>query len=86
MADLKEKGYKGIKIKLGVSDFNESVLDKFQVLMKSNPGSCALELTIEDSLENVSVNLFSKSIKVDLNNEFLNELKKTPGLSFELKS
>ena len=86
LADLKEKGYKGIKIKLGVSDFNESVLDKFQVLMKSNPGSCALELTIEDSLENVSVNLFSKSIKVDLNNEFLNELKKTPGLSFELKS
>ncbi len=84
MSELKEKAFNNIKVKVGINNVNEKVMDNFEKLVKAFPGKCGLEFMIEDKDENVNIKLFSKSLRVSLSNEFIDELNKFHELEYEV--
>jgi hypothetical protein len=53
-------------------------------LFLSHEGSCAVNFTIYDPLDDIEVKMPSKSIKVDPSNQLFSELKRMK-LNFEIK-
>ncbi|MBC7864461.1 MAG: hypothetical protein IAF38_15915 [Bacteroidia bacterium] len=85
LSELKEKTFKSVKLKIEVDNLNEELLNKVDALVKTySNGKCNLQVVIEDKKENVSLNMFSKSIKVSLDTEFLDELKRMSNVELEL--
>ncbi|MFN6037601.1 MAG: hypothetical protein ACK452_03965, partial [Bacteroidota bacterium] len=83
--DIKEKEFKSIKLRIGVNDLNADLLEQVESLIKNHSnGKCNLEVLVEDPTENMSVKMFSKSIKVNLDSEFLDELTRMKNVEFEL--
>jgi DNA polymerase III subunit alpha len=85
LSEHKEKAFNSIKLKIGVQYLNDELLNKVEGLIKNySNGKCNLEVLLEDPQENISVKMFSKSIKVNLDAEFLNELGRINNVEFEL--
>jgi DNA polymerase III subunit alpha len=85
LSDMREKEFKSIKLKIGVKYLNAELLEKVDNLIKNNAnGKCNLEVLLEDPAENMSVKMFSKSIKVNLDTNFLDELSRMTHVEFEL--
>ena len=61
-------------------------VDKIELLINTYPGKCGIEIHVEDKLENLSVKMFSKTKKIDINDELMNELNRLTGVECELKS
>ncbi|MFN5182787.1 MAG: DNA polymerase III subunit alpha [Bacteroidota bacterium] len=85
LSDIKDREFKSIKIKIGVNDLNADLLEQVDALIKNHSnGKCNLEVTVDDPSENMSVKLFSKTIKVNLDSDFLDELTRMKNVEFEL--
>ena len=85
LSEIKEKEFKSIKLKIGVNDLDADLLEKVESLIKNHAnGKCSLEVLVEDPSENMSVKMFSKSIKVNLDSEFLDSLARMKNVEFEL--
>ena len=85
LSDIKDKAFRSIKLKIAVNNINEELILKIETLIKNYPnGKCNLEILIEDTSENVTVKMFSKTMKVNIDAEFLNQLQQINNVSFEL--
>ena len=83
---MKDKTFSSIKLKVGASDVSNDFVDKIELLINTHPGKCSIEIHVEDKLENLSVKMFSKTKKIDINDELMNELNRLSGVECELKS
>jgi len=72
---LREKRGKGIQIKLDAKSIDEKLIEEIMLITSEHHGSTDLKIEIYDRGENISVNLFSRNIKVDPSNELIRELK-----------
>ncbi len=85
LSEIKDREFKSIKLKIGVKYLDADLLDKVESLIKIYAnGKCSLEVLLEDPQENISVKMFSKSIKVNLDPAFLDELTRMNNVEFEL--
>lgn len=86
LSDLKEKAFTTLKLKINVSDLNEAMLQNIDNLIMNHPGKANLEFIIDDPLDKIGVKMFSKSRKIAVNNEVLDDIKKISTLDYELVS
>lgn len=85
LSEIKDKEFKSIKLKIGVKDLDADLLERMESLIRNHAnGKCSLEVLLEDPQENVSVKMFSKSIKVNLEPTFLDELSRMNNVEIEL--
>jgi DNA polymerase-3 subunit alpha len=85
LSEIKEREFKSVKLKIEVKYLNADMLEKIDKLVKNHSnGKCIFEVLIEDPIENMSVKLFSKTIKVNLDSTFLDELSRLTHVEFEL--
>jgi len=75
LTELREKRGKGIQIKLDAKSIDEKLIEEIMLITSEHHGSTDLKIEIYDRGENISVNLFSRNIKVDPSNELIRELK-----------
>lgn len=84
LSELKEKAFTAIRLKMNVADVTHELIDKIDHLIKNHPGKCALEVLVEDPFEQTDVKLFSKSLKISVNNDLIDEFERIPELKIEL--
>ncbi|HXU27470.1 MAG TPA: DNA polymerase III subunit alpha [Bacteroidia bacterium] len=85
LSEIKDKTFNSIKLKVGASDVSNEFIDKIELLINTHPGKCNIEIHVEDKAENLSVKMFSKTKKIDINDEFMNEINRLTVLEYDLK-
>jgi DNA polymerase-3 subunit alpha len=75
LQNLRETKANTIQIKLSTKALDQRLISDLNKLFLENPGRCDLRFTIFDPLDNVEVQMPSKSIKVDPSNELFKKLK-----------
>jgi DNA polymerase III subunit alpha len=73
--DVREQQIKGITITLPLTDITDIVIDDFVNLSSKEKAKVLLRFKIVDPENRISVDLFSRSYKVNITNEFVNYLK-----------
>jgi DNA polymerase-3 subunit alpha len=76
LQDLKENRSKNVNVKLTTKQIDHALITDLNKLFLAHEGKCNLSFTIQDSLDNIEINMPSKSFKVDPNNSLFKELKR----------
>lgn len=84
LQNLREKKANSLHLKMQVKHIDQLMIDELDKIFKENPGSCPVRFTLYDSLSEMDVNMSSRSVKVNLNNDFFQRLKDIE-LDFEIK-
>jgi DNA polymerase-3 subunit alpha len=84
LQNLRETKANTIQIKLSTKALDQRLISDLNKLFLENPGRCDLRFTVYDPLDNVEVQMPSKSIKVDPSNELFKKLKGFD-LEFEIR-
>ena len=75
LSELREKRGKGIQVKIDARLVDQEFIEKFVGLTALHEGTTDLKIQIYDRTDNLSVELFSRKVKVDPNNDLIRELK-----------
>ena len=73
--DLREKRANTICLKIATKKLNQILISDLSKLFIENKGNCAVKFIVFDPLDDIEVELPSKNVRVDPNNEFVNKLK-----------
>ncbi|HKC66787.1 MAG TPA: DNA polymerase III subunit alpha [Bacteroidia bacterium] len=85
LSEIKDKTFNSIKLKVGAGDVSHDFIDKIELLINTHPGKCNIEIHVEDKAENLSVKMYSKTKKIDINDAFMNEINRLSVLEYDLK-
>ena len=75
LTELREKRGTGIQVKIDAQTVNDKLIENILALAEQHHGEKNLKVEIFDELEGISVNLFSRNLKIDPSNELIRELK-----------
>ncbi len=84
LENVKENIFSTMKLKMDVNTINEELIANIESIFNASQGKCNVEFFVEDPAENLSVKLFSKSQKIAVSTELMNELDKIGNLTYEL--
>ncbi len=84
--DLREKRTKKVSIEFSLDDLNDGFLKQFDELLKTKKGapSCQVVFRVLDSDQKISIQMPSRSRKIDLSNETISQLDTIPGVKYSL--
>ncbi|MDV7187755.1 DNA polymerase III subunit alpha [Lutibacter sp. TH_r2] len=74
--DILDKYSKKISISIGINEINETKISELYRLLEKFKGTKILNFVILDTKEKLSLNMPSRSLKVNISTEFLEELEK----------
>ncbi|HET6244480.1 MAG: DNA polymerase III subunit alpha [Bacteroidetes bacterium] len=75
LTDVKDNLVKNLNLKIALSNINEDLIEKLDQLIRKNSGKCRLNITVYDPVENIKIDMPAKQLKVNLEKEFLDEMK-----------
>jgi hypothetical protein len=81
---VKESIFSNMKLKIDVNALTDDLINSIDAILIASQGKCNVEFFVEDTAENMSVKLFSKSRKITVSTELTNELDKLGSLTYEL--
>ncbi len=84
LPDVKDRLIDKITIKLPLHEMNAQMVEELSVLTKGNPGNSLLYFEVMDGERNMNVDLFARSVKVDVKNELINYIIESGNLDFSL--
>jgi len=84
LQNLRETKANGLHVKLTTKQIDQLLIDELNKLFMDNPGNCPVQFTVFDSLAEIDVKMTSRTVKVNLSNEFFKKLKGID-LDFEIK-
>lgn len=84
LQNLRDTKANGLHLKLTTKQIDQLLIDELNKLFMDNPGNCPVQFTVYDSLAEIDVKMTSKTVKVNLNNDFFKKLKGID-LDFEIK-
>ena len=83
--DLREQKANTLHLKISTKQVNQILISDLDKLFTENVGRCSLKFTIFDPLDNVQVEMPSKNVRIDPNNDVIKALEKFD-LEYELLS
>lgn len=89
LAELRDKLTKCITIQLPIEAINNDLMEKIDALLLENKENserhnCKLNFEVYDRVENLKLELPSKSLKINPNNKFLEQLTKLNVVNYRL--
>lgn len=84
LEDVKSNIFSSMKLRMDVNTINDELIANIESIFSASQGKCSVEFYVEDPAENMSVKLFSKSQKIAVSTELMNELDKIGSLTYEL--
>lgn len=84
LENVKENIFSSMKLKMDINAINEEMIGNIESIFNASQGKCSVEFFVEDPTENISVKLFSKSQKIAVSTDLMNELDKIGSLTYEL--
>ena len=84
LQDVKENIFSNMRLRMDINAINETVINDIETLFNASQGKCNVEFFVEDTIENITVKLPSKTRKVAITNELTMALDKMIALTYEL--
>jgi DNA polymerase-3 subunit alpha len=86
---LRDKYAKGIKLHLPIHGINDNLIAQIYAIIEENRVSteqqkCTLNFIIHDTEKSINLELPSKSLKVNPNNDFLDQLTALNTVNYEI--
>ncbi|MFO8021879.1 MAG: DNA polymerase III subunit alpha, partial [Perlabentimonas sp.] len=76
LSDVREEFVKKLTISLMVDEVNEKLVEEIRYLSDENKGKVQLNLKVFDPKSNISLNMFSRTYRVDVSNQLIEHLHK----------
>jgi DNA polymerase-3 subunit alpha len=84
LSEVCNKMLQSVTLKININDINETLISEFEKIINQNKGNITLKFYIYDQEENISVDMFSRTLRINMTNEVINFIENTPELSFQL--
>jgi DNA polymerase-3 subunit alpha len=84
LSEVRDKMAKSLTIRIPLNYISDDVVKNIYTMTNTHPGKCTLKVTLFDPDENMSVDLASKKIKLNLTNELLQQLDTMTNVSYKL--
>lgn len=84
LQDVKDDLIDKINITMPISEINEQAINEISVFVKNNPGKTQLYFKIIDGENHVSLNLMSRSIRLNVTQGFIDFLNETENFDFTI--
>jgi DNA polymerase-3 subunit alpha len=81
---VKDELIKTITIKINPENLNNEMMNELKDLIHENAGETELRFLFLDSDDKISLPMFSRTIRVRLNNEFISFLDDHPGIEYKV--
>ncbi|MBL57447.1 MAG: DNA polymerase III subunit alpha [Flavobacteriales bacterium] len=81
--DVREKLVKSVTLHVKSSLVNDDYIQKLAQVCEANEGDCYLKLVLVDEQENIFLELSSNQYRVNVSNEFINDLNVLPELEMK---
>jgi DNA polymerase-3 subunit alpha len=83
LQDLREKKVRELKINVDNARLTASFIQDMHEILSAHQGNCRLKFVVNDEINNMTLNMPSKSLKVGVDNELLRKLE-AENLDFQL--
>ena len=84
LSSVKDELVKSVTIKINPDNINVEMIDKLKELIRENKGETELRFLFLDPEDKVSLPMFSRTLRVRLNNEFTSFLDDHPGIEYKV--
>jgi DNA polymerase-3 subunit alpha len=84
LSEVREKQTKKVELDLPLQSLSQTTVEDLIALLEKNKGVCSVRLNVTDPEENIRVELPSKSVKVGLTSQFIEDLNGFESLEFKV--
>jgi DNA polymerase-3 subunit alpha len=84
LSEIRGRLIKGLKVNIDLNDLTYELMEKLESITEKYKGDAKLYIEVVDQQENISLELFSKKIKVDPSAELIKELKLMPEVAYKI--
>ena len=84
LTSIKDELIRSLTVIIPVDRLNNDLVNKLKELAVRNKGKTELKFVVADPVEKISISLFSRSLKVELNNDLISFIESVPGLEFKV--
>jgi len=84
LSSVKDELIKSVTIKINPENINKEMLNELMELVKDNRGETELKFLFYDPDDKISLSMFSRSLRVRLNNELISFLEDFPGIEYKV--
>ncbi len=84
LSSVKDELIKSVTIKINPENINAEIIDELKELIRENKGETELKFLFLDQEDKVSLPMFSRTLRVRLNNEFISYLDDHPGIEYKV--
>ena len=84
LQDEKDKLIENISITLPIHDLDEQTVNELTTIIHNNPGNSLLYFKVVDGNNNISLNLFSRSVRLTVTKELVDYLTENEIIDFKI--
>lgn len=84
LSSVKDELIKSVTIKIDPGNVSPEIINELKELVSENKGETELRFLFIDSEDRITLPMFSRSVRVRLNNEFLSYLEDHPAIDFKV--
>jgi len=84
LSSVKDELIRTVTIKINPENLNAELINELHEVIKENKGETELRFLIYDPDDKISLSLFSRSLRVRLNNELISFLDDFPGIEYKV--
>ena len=84
LSEVRGRMIKGLKVNINLDDLTLDLMEKLEIITAKYKGDAKLYIEVLDKQGNISLELFSKKIKVDPSAELIKELKLLPEVAYKI--
>jgi DNA polymerase-3 subunit alpha len=84
LSEVRKNYIKSVTINLPLHHLNERTIGEIELLAKNNKGRALLRFNVYDTENNMQIELFSRSTKINLSDSFLKFFDKKPDIGYRI--
>jgi len=84
LSEVREKYYDGIELHMNINFISKDLIRKLETLADVHQGKGSVLVNILDEQENIRVDLFSRKIRLGIDDELIAELESIPGMEYKI--
>lgn len=84
LQDVKDDLVHKIHLSISINDLNEQAINELSAYIKNNPGKTQLYFKVMDGENHISLNLMSRSIRLNITQAFIDFLNETESIDFAI--
>ncbi|MFW6259600.1 MAG: DNA polymerase III subunit alpha, partial [Tangfeifania sp.] len=84
LSEARKNYVKSVTVNIPLDKINESIISEIEKLAQNNKGSALLKFNVYDPENNMFINLFSRSKRINLSDDFLHYFKGRPEIGYRI--